>query len=33
MQVQLSVSYVHVIQSKFWAHLMQLIINYFIPPQ
>lgn len=32
MQVQLSVSYVNAIWSKFWAHLMQLSINYFISP-
>lgn len=29
MQVQLPVSYEPAIQSKFWAHLMQLSINYF----
>lgn len=32
MQVQLPVSYVHAIQSKFGAHLMQLSINYLIFP-
>lgn len=30
MQVELPVSYMHTIQSKFWAHLMQLSINYFL---